>query len=159
MGPIRRNTTILNGKKLEFPCWIIFIVKEKKSLTVKDFVRVSNKNFEIKNIEGISYLFLYSDSSEDSSEYYKFSISDDCKIFIYSNEQMTEYSIDEDNIELFIDNGLFKLLNKPIISSIMSSLSQYTNIINCLKKLHSMYEKYTRNINYGSYTRNLNSAL
>lgn len=155
MDPIRRNTTILNGKKLEFPCWIIFMVKEKKSLTVKDFVRVSNKNFEIKNIEGISYLFLYS----DESEYYKFSIRDDCKIFIYSNGQMTEYSIDEDNIELFIDNGLFKLLNKPIISSIMSSLSQYTNIINCLKKLHSMYEKYTRNINYESYTRNLNSEL
>lgn len=159
MGPIRRITTILYGKKLEFPCWIIFIVKEKKSLTVKDFVRVSNKNFEIKNIEGISYLFLYSDESSDESEYYKFSISNDCKIFLYSNEQMTEYSIDEDNIELFIDNGLFKLLNKPIISSIMSSLSQYTNIIDCLKKLILMYKKYKRNVNYQSYKRNVNTEL
>jgi hypothetical protein len=151
--PIKIRTTQHNNKKLEFPCWIIVIKKINEYLTVKDFSRVSNEYFEIKNIGGISYLFLYSDESSDESSYYKFSISDDCKIFLYSNEEMTEYSIDENNIELFVVNRLFKLLNKQnisgrkIINTIMMSFSQYTNIINCLEKLHSMYEKYKRTVN------------
>ena len=144
---------------------------EARDLDITDFELPPNLTnyFIIKLFGTIPYLFLYSNEPPNTlknkqyrSEYYthyKFSISDHSEIFQYKKGEIID--ITGYNFNSLYGTGLFELLlqesrfhnntkkpiaTKTIINIIREYYEEYRGIIDCLEKLHSMYEKSKRNV-------------
>ena len=145
-------------------------------LSIKDLelpIKMNNY-FIIKPINLIPCLFLYSNEyvKKEYQTHFKFVICNDCKVIKYEDGHLIEITYNNNNNsnnQKLLDSGLFELLNKEsvftdekngwssskkIIDIIKIHYPKYTDIIACLERLHSIYQKNKRNkrnSNYKSY--------
>jgi hypothetical protein len=138
-------------------------MREPRELRVEDFNFSKNfkdyNMFELKYINGIPYLFLYSKEMDNLLEKkHNFAISNKCDIFMYKNGEikllnlnMNELKIEEIILFTFLNKRYYYLFlidgkaqHGTILDIIKNVYPNFEDIIKCLEKLHSMYERNKR---------------